>query len=144
MLWRNETETMVLLKQLRAEEKSAWHQRQVVTELNSIVKDIERCEKTIGELQIELAEVNAKHQGPRSTREDIAYLTALLGCAKKKLGLEKQIGSLQKRTPTVLQQMSALLNDPLNPPAEQIRTDMLQALKKVQDAMERLQATKVQ
>ena len=133
---------MVLLKQLKAEEKSMLEQRQVLRELNAIVKDIERCEKTIGELQNELSAVNVQHQGPRNTRQDIAYLTALLGCAKKKLGWEKQIASLQKRTPVVLQKMSGLLNDPLNPPAEQIRSEMLAALQKVQAAMERLQAVK--
>ena len=135
---------MVLLKQLRAEEKSAIQQRQVLSELNGIVKDIERCERTIDELQKELSGINTKYHGPRDTREDIAYLTALLSCAKKKLGWEKQIGSLQKRTPAVLQQMSALLNDPLNPPAERTRVEMLQALQQVQAAMERLQSVKPQ
>ena len=135
---------MVLLKQLRAEEKSASQQRQVLAELNGIVRDIERCEATISELQAELGQVNSRYQGPRNTRQDIAYLTALLSCAKKKLGWEKQIASLQKRTPAVLQQMSALLNDPLNPPAEQTRNQMLHALQKVQAAMERLQTVKAE
>ncbi len=134
---------MVLLKQLKAEEKSAFQQRQVINELNAIVGDIERCEKSIGELQSELAAVNAAHKGPRNTRQDIAYLTALLGCAKKKLAWEKQIASLQKRTPATLQQMSALLNDPLNPPPERTRAEILAALQKVQAAMERLQTVKV-
>ncbi len=135
---------MVLLKQLRAEEKSAIQQRQVLSELNGIVRDIERCERTIGELQEELSGINTKHHGPRDTRQDIAYLTALLVCAKKKLGWEKQIASLQKRTPAVLQHMSALLNDPLNPPSEKTRAEMLQALQLVQAAMERLQSVKPQ
>jgi hypothetical protein len=135
---------MVLLKQLKAEEESLIQQRQVVSELNTIVKDIECCEKSIGELQAELMAMNAQNQRPRNTRQDIAYLSALLGCARKKLGWEKQISSLRKRTPSVLQQMSALLNDPLNPPGEQARAEMLMALHKFQVTLERLQALNVE
>ena len=43
------------LKQLRLADKSVALQHQVITELNSIVKDIERCERTITDLQSELA-----------------------------------------------------------------------------------------
>ena len=42
------------LKQLRLADKSLAQQRQVVSELNSIIKDIERCERTITELTGEL------------------------------------------------------------------------------------------
>ncbi len=131
---------MVSLRQIAAEEKGLARQRQVLSELNSIVRDIERCEKTMTDLQRELAEANSKYQRPRTTREDVAYLTILLTCAKKKLGWEKQIGSLQKRTPSILEQLVALLNDPQAPPAAETRAQMLASLQRVQAAMERLQA----
>lgn len=128
------------LKQIRQADKSLAQQRQVVAELNSIIKDIERCERTINDLKGELAGINSKFQGPRDTRQDIDYLSALLACAKRKLAWEKTIASLQKRTPQVLEEMSRLLNDSQNPPAEAMRTGMLQALQGVQSAMERLQS----
>jgi hypothetical protein len=131
------------LKQLRLEEKSAAHQRRVILELNAIVKDIERSEKTISALKLELEAVNAKYQGPRNTREDIAYLTGLLDCAKKKLAWEKQITSLQKRTPALMEQMAGIMQDPKAPAASETREQMLQALQAIQSAMERLQKTQV-
>jgi hypothetical protein len=131
------------LKQLKQAEKGLLQQQQLISELNAIVRDIERCEKTMAALKRELEAANAKFQGQRSTRDEIAYLSALLECAKRKLAWEKQLASLQKRTPAVLEKMAALLNDPHNPPAEQTRADILQALQKVQAAMERLQGIKV-
>lgn len=127
------------LKELRLADKSIAQQRQVVAELNGIVKDIERCERTITELQTELGAINSRFSGPRNTRQDIEYLTSLLNCAKKKLAWEKNLSSLQKRTPQVLETMTSLLNDPKNPPAEATRSEMLHALQGVQGAMERLQ-----
>ena len=133
---------MSSLRQLKHEGKNALQQREVIHELNALVKDIERCERTIVDLQRELAAVNSKYSGPRNTREDIAYLTDLLRCANKKLAWEKNIASLQKRSPVVLEQMSRLLSDPHAPPAEQVRNEMLQSLQDVQTAMERLQNVK--
>lgn len=117
-------------------------QQQVVMELNTLVRDIERAEKTILDLQTELVAVNAKYPSPRTTRQDIGYLTDLLKCANKKLAWEKQIASMQKRTPATLEKMSQLLNDEKNPPADEMRAMMLQALHGVQSAMERLQGMK--
>jgi hypothetical protein len=131
---------MSTFKQLQQAEKSALKQQQLLVELNSLTSQIERCAETIHNLQTELAAINAKYPPKRTTREDIAFLTDLLKCANKKLAWEKQIGSLQKRTPALLEQMSALLNDPKNPPAEQTRVEMLQGLQGVQAAMERLQS----
>ena len=135
---------MSSLKQLKIERKGVALQQRVILEVNSLVKDIGRCEKTITDLKTELEAVNARHQGRKTTREDIAYLTDLLECAKKKLAWEKLMTSLQKRTPAILEEMSSLINDPLNPPPEQTRAEMLQALKAVQAAMERLHAVKVE
>lgn len=133
---------MQSIKDLKLAEKTVVRQQHVVSELNTLVRDIERCEKTIVDLQNELAAVNAKYPSPRTTRQDIAYLTDLLKYANKKLAWEKQIASMQKRTPDTLEQMAALLNDPKNPPADAMRIEMLRALQGVQAAMERLQNIK--
>jgi hypothetical protein len=125
-------------------EKAALEQRQVVGEIDALVKSIERCERTISELKVELEQVNEKHKGRRTTQEDIAYLTDLLKCANKKLGWEKQMASLQKKTPAVLERMSALINDPVNPPSNEVRATMLQRLEAVRSAMEKLEKVKVE
>jgi hypothetical protein len=128
------------LKQLKHEEKAAALQRQVILELNEIARDIERSEKIILKLNQDLQSVNAKFQGPRGTREDVAYLTALLECAKRKLAWEKQISSLQKRTPALMERMSAVMHDEQAPPSAEVRDQMLHALQAIQAAMERLQS----
>lgn len=124
-------------------EKSLVLQRNVISELNTLVRDIERCEKTIVDLQSELNAANAKYPNPRTTKQDIAYLTDLLKCANKKLGWEKHIASMQKRAPATLEKMAQVMNDPKNPPADKMRAEMLRALQGVQAAMERLQNMKV-
>src|SRR5882762_293639 len=131
---------MSSLKEIRLAQKGAARQTQVILQLKSLVKDIERCERTIVELKNELESVNQKYQGRRTTREDIAYLTDLLACAKKKLAWEKHIGSLQKRTPEVLEKMSKFIHNSQNPPSEETRAEMLGSLQAVQAAMERLQS----
>ena len=133
---------MSSIKDLKLAEKSVVLQKQVVSELNTLVRDIERCEKTILDLQSELTAVNANYPSPRTTRQDVAYLTDLLKCATKKLAWEKQIASMQKRTPATLQKMAELLNDPRNPPADAMKVEMMRALQGVQGAMERLQGMK--
>src|SRR5215467_7213474 len=135
---------MSSLKQIKLAEKVAGQSRLVIADLQALVKDIDRCEKTMTALKTELAGVNSKYQGPRNTREDIAYLTALLDCAKKKLAWEKTIASLQKRTPEILNKMMSLINDPQNPPPEETRNQMLGSLQAVQAAMERLQHVKIE
>ena len=134
---------MSSLKQLKAEQKIAGQQLEVIRELETLVKDIERAENTITTLRTELEEVNVKHKERKTTRDDIAYLTDLLRCANKKLAWEKQIASLQKRTPTIMERMATLINDPLSPSDNTARTAMLAALQKVQSSMERLQGVKV-
>jgi hypothetical protein len=132
---------MSSLKQLKLQEKSAYRQQQVILELNALARDIERSEKTISALRRELEAVNTKYQGPRNTREDVAYLTGLLECARKKLAWEKQIANLQKRTPLLMEKMAGVMNDPQGPPAAETCEQMHQALGLIQSAMERLQAT---
>jgi len=132
------------IKQFKRIEKGAARQQRVIGELSGIVKDIERCEQTIGALQKDLLEINSRHENRKTTRDDIAYLEDLLKCANKKLVWEKNIASLQKRTPQILEDVVKLVNDPQLPPDEQLRGQMLQSLQAVQAAMERLQNAKVQ
>jgi len=65
---------MSSLKQIKLAQKAAGHHQQVISELSALVKDIERCEKTIVSLQKDLIAVNTKFQGKRNTREDVEYL----------------------------------------------------------------------
>ena len=74
---------MSSLKQLKAEQKTAARFEEVVEELNVLVKDVERCERTIMDLKAELSAINTQHRNRKTTREDIAYLEALLNCARK-------------------------------------------------------------
>ena len=135
---------MASLRQFKRIEKGATQQQRVIGELNGIVRDIERCEQTITALQKELSDVNTRHQHRETTRDDIAYLEDLLKCANKKLVWEKNIASLQKRTPRILENVVKLMNDPQLPPDEQLRAQMLQSLQAVQAAMERLQHARVE
>jgi hypothetical protein len=134
---------MSSLKEQKLSQKAALQQQQVALELNALVKEIERCEKTIFELQSDLTTANAKYPSPRTTRQDIDYLTELLKCANKKLVWEKQILSLNKRMPALLERLSAVVADPQNPPSEERRGELMRALQGVQGAMERLQAAKI-
>jgi uncharacterized protein YoxC len=133
---------MISSRQLKLEDKSVIRQNELLEDLQALARDIERCEYMISELKTELEEVNSKFQGSRDTRRDIDYLTALLACAKKKLAWEKQMASLQKRTPEILDRMKVLMNDPKAPPTEQMRDAMLKSLQQVQATMERLQTVK--
>src|SRR4030095_806645 len=112
-------------------EKAVMEQQRVVTELQSLVKSIERSEKTIDDLKKELEAVQKKYPVRKTTQEEIAYLTDLLKCANKKLGWEKQLASLQKRTPRILDQLTSVMNDPTNPPNDEMRAAMLRALQGV-------------
>jgi len=127
-------------KQLKESQRAAQKHLELIAELQVLVQDITRCEKTITALQVELNENNGKYSGPRTTKQDVEFLTVLLDCAKRKLAWEKQIASLQKRTPELLERMTSFLNDPVNPPSNESRTQILEALQAVQATMERLQS----
>jgi hypothetical protein len=129
-------------KQLRIERQVALAQQAIVSELQSLAKDIERCEKTIITLQQELEGVNTRHAGRSTTQDDVDYLEDLLSCAKRKVIWEKQIASLQKRTPSLMQRVEALVNHPQSSPDEQTRKALLESLHNVQAAMLRLQGGK--
>lgn len=111
----------------------------ILAELNRLAVDIGRCERTITSVMSELNSVNEEYKGPRTTREDVAYLTILLDCAKRKLAWEKQIASMQKRAPILLEGMARVLNDPDFPPTADEKAGMLRSLQVVQGALARLQ-----
>ncbi|MEW6157851.1 MAG: hypothetical protein AB1813_10485 [Verrucomicrobiota bacterium] len=134
---------MSSLKQIKEAKQAVLRQQAVVHDLETLVKSIERCEKTILDLQAELVAVNSKHQDRKTTQQDIAYLNDLLRCAHQKLSWEKQVASLQKRVPVLLERIGALNNDPKHPPDEAMRGAMVRALQAVQAAMEKLQQVKV-
>jgi hypothetical protein len=133
---------MASSKALKLARKSVLQQRDMLQDLEALVKSIERGEKMIFELKEEMDAVNATHGDRKTTREDIAYLEDLLRCAKKKLAWEKQMESLSRRIPEALAQVTAVMNDPRNPPADDIRAHVLGSLQKVQAAMARLEEAK--
>ncbi len=127
-------------KYLRQLEKNAAREQRILADLDAMVKDVERCEKTVSDLQQHLAALNSKYKGPRTTQEDIEYLSGLLDCAKKKLVWEKQIGSLRKRAPALAEEVTALLDGPPTAGLEETRAKILRPLEQVNAALERLQS----
>ena len=114
--------------------------RELLGELQELAVSVDRCQQTITSLMAELNSANAQFQGQRTTKQEVDYLTILLSCAKRKLAWEQKIASLQKRSPALLQQMTAALNDKDFPPSDELKTEMLHALQNVQAALARLQA----
>ena len=133
---------MTTSRQLKLAQRVTGQQQAIILELQALVKDIERCEKTILSLNNELAAVNAKYGGRRTTQEDVHFLEALLACARKKLVWEKQMVSLQKRTPELMSRVENLVNHLQSSPDEETRTALLESLHSIQGAMQRLQSAK--
>lgn len=131
-------------KALKLGRKSVHLQKEVLEELDSLTRSVARAEKLILDLKDEMEAVGAKHQNRTTTKDDIAYLEDLLRCAKKKLAWENLMEGLGKRTPSLLQKVSAIMSDEQNPPTEEVRTGIMQALQSIQSAMERLDKAKVQ
>jgi ketopantoate reductase len=111
----------------------------VTLELQSLLASIEKAERTITELKSELEAANRTHQVRTTTQQDIDFLTALLKCANKKLGWEKQVASLKKRAPGVMQELATIMQDTKNPPSEETCAMLLQTMQQVKAAMERLE-----
>jgi len=130
-------------RQIKEEQRVAAQQKGLIGELQALVKDIERCDKTVQGLRGELQEVNQRHAGRSTTQDDIAYLEDLLACARKKLVWEKQIGSLQKRTPELMQRVETLVNHPNSNPDEETRNALMSSLTEVQASMRRLNEVKI-
>ena len=131
-------------KQFKQAEKGVAKLQRALAELQDLARDIERSEKAIHDLKTELESINSKYQTRKTTRDEIAYLTDLLKCANKKLVWEKQLASVQKRTPVILETISRLMNDPQVPPNEQLRAEMLRSLQGIQTTMARLQSVKTE
>jgi hypothetical protein len=117
----------------------AAERRRVLADLKQLAVDIGRCQETIVAVMAELTSANAKFQGQRTTRQEVEYLTVILACAKKKLAWEKQIASLQKRAPALLETMTKIMSDKEHPLSDELQAEMLQALQIVQNALARLQ-----
>ena len=118
----------------------ATEHRRLLTELKEMAVSVNRCQDTITSLLTELSSANAKFHGKRSTQQEVEYLAILLACAKRKLAWEKQIASLQKRSPALLAEMTGMLNDKDFPPTDELKTEMMHSLQIAQAALERLQA----
>jgi hypothetical protein len=121
----------------------AAERRRVLEEMQQLAASIARCEVTITSVMTDLKSANEKFQGDRSTRQEVEYLTILLDCAKRKLSWEKQIASLKKRAPELLEKVSKIMNDRDHPPPEELKTGLLHSLQIVQGALERLQAQEI-
>lgn len=130
---------MSLRKEYKLAAKSLTRQQEVAEELQGLLASIERAEATIRELKAELESVNQTHRNRQTTQEDIDYLTALLKCAHRKLGWEKQVVSLRKRAPALMQGIAEVMQDPKNPPSEELCATLLAALQQVKAAMDRLE-----
>lgn len=125
-------------KQLKIAQQVAQQQKAIVVELQEFVRDVERCERTINTLRAEVEEVNAKYSSRTTTQEDIAFLEGMLGCAKKKLVLEKQTASLDKRSPELMKRVEELVNHPESSPDEKTQAALLEAVRAVQSSLKRL------
>ena len=134
---------MKTTKQLKIAEKVNNQQRDLIGELQALVKDIERCETTAVQLKEDLLEVNQKHANRQGTMDDIHYLEDLLACAKRKLIWEKHMASLQKRTPELMERVVELVNHPESSPDEETRDALMQSLHNVKGSMEKLNGTKL-
>ena len=130
-------------RQIKEEQRVTAQQKGLVGELQALVRDIERCDKTVQGLKEELMKVNERHANRATTQDDIAYLEDLLACARKKLVWEKQIASLQKRTPELMQRVEALVNHPNSNPDEETRNALMGSLTQVQASMKRLNEVKI-
>ncbi|MGN6386481.1 MAG: hypothetical protein ACTHMT_09595 [Verrucomicrobiota bacterium] len=134
---------MATSKEIKLEQKVASQQKEIILELQALVKDIERCELSTQTLKAELESVNLRHANRQTTQDDIHYLEDLLKCARKKLVWEKQMASLQKRTPDLMSRVEAVVNHPQSNPDESTRNTLLESLKNVQTSMHRLQSVKI-
>jgi hypothetical protein len=134
---------MATTKQLKEAQRVAFQQKGIIGELQVLVKDIDRCEKTIIALKAEMESVNAKHADRKTTEDDVHFLEDLLACAKKKLVWEKQLASVQKRTPDLMKRVEAVVNHPESNPDEQTREALMGSLNAVKAGIQRLSDAKM-
>lgn len=117
----------------------AAERRRLLDDMKQLAADIDRSQATINAVVANLNAVNQKFQGDRNTKQEVEYLTALLDCAKRKLAWEKQIASLQKRAPAMLESMTRVLNDNDHPASDELKAELLKSLQSVQAALQKLQ-----
>jgi hypothetical protein len=58
-------------RQIKEEQRVTGLQKGLVGELQALVKDIERCEKTVQGLKTELQAINERHANRTTTQDDI-------------------------------------------------------------------------
>ena len=134
---------MSTARQIKTEQRVSGQQKGLVGELQALVKDLERAEKTVNSLKSELGSVAERHANRTTTQHEIAYLEDILACFRKKLVWEKQIASLQKRTPELMQRVEALVNHPQSNPDQETQDALMTSIKEVQAAMNRLNESKL-
>jgi len=134
---------MATTKQLKEAQRVAFQQKGIVGELQALVMDIERCENTIIALKAEMEAVNTKHADRKTTQDDVHFLEDLLACARRKLVWEKQLASLQKRTPDLMKRVEAVVNHPESNPDAQTREALLGSLNAVKAGIQRLSDAKM-
>jgi hypothetical protein len=133
---------MATPRQLKEAQRVAFQQKGIIEELQTLVRDIERCEKTIIDLNAEIQSVNATHANRKTTQDDIHFLEDMLACARKKLVWEKQLASLQKRTPDLMQRVETVVNHPESNPDAETRDALLGSLNAVKAGIQRLSEAK--
>ena len=126
----------------RLARKSALRQQGLIEDLQALARSIEKAEAMIVGLKEQMEAVNAKHETRKTTGDDIAYLEDLLQCARKKLAWEKQMAALSKRIPEILEEVTAVMNDPVAGPSDETRVIVVQLLNNVQQSMARLEVAK--
>jgi len=131
---------MAVNRYLQKAQIKAAERRRILGEMQQFAVSIDRCQESISSVMVELKAANEKYSGLRSTRQEVDYLTILLDCAKRKLSWEKQIASLKKRAPELLEAMTGIMNDKEHPPTDELKGEILRSLQVVQGALQRLQA----
>ena len=134
---------MSTARQIKTEQRVSGQQKGLVGELQALVKDLERAEKTVNSLKSELGSVAERHANRTTTQHEIAYLEDILACFRKKLVWEKQIASLQKRTPELMQRVEALVNHPQSNPDQETQDALMKSVLEVQASVKRLNESKL-
>jgi hypothetical protein len=129
---------MATPRQLKEAQRVAFQQKGIIAELHELLRDVDRCEKTIISLKSEIEAMHVKHANRQTTQEDINFLEDMLACARKKLVWEKQLSSLRKRTPDLMKRVEAVVNHPESNPDAETRNAILGSLNAVRDGIQRL------
>ena len=129
---------MASSKALKLGRKSALSQRDVLVELDALMKSIARGEKMILELKEEMELVGTKHQHRKTTRDDIAYLEDLLRLREEEAGVGEPDGEPRQAHAGATRKVLRDDERRQNPPDGEVRAGIMRALQSIQGAMERL------